>query len=161
MADMTDVFLLFILISGIILFLLIVTKDKGTGKLKVGKAELLIDFESNREWVRGRRRPQSGPPQPPPADYYLSVKGSDWRYPLHMNTIYIGRAPDSQIKLRDHMADTRQAVVYWEGNRYKINNLSSRVPTLVNKRPITTQFLGDGNTIQMGQTRLIFRKRRP
>jgi len=156
---MNDVFLLFILVGGIILVLLLLLKDKGTGRLRLGKAELLIDFENNRKWVRGRQPPRPDQPQPP-ADFYLSVKGTDWRYPLQRETVYIGRKEDSQIRLFDKSADTRQAVVYWDGNRYKINNLSSRTPTRVNGRIITTQFLGDGNTIQMGRTRLIFHRRR-
>lgn len=157
---MNDALLLFILVGGIILVLLLLLKDKGTGRLRVGNAELLIDFENNRKWTHGRPPPRPGQLQPPPADFYLSVKGTDWRYPLRQEAVYIGRAEGSQIKLLDRSADTRQAVVYLEGNRYKINNLSRRTPTRVNGRTITTQFLGDGNTIQMGRTRLIFRRRR-
>lgn len=157
---MTDVFLLFILIGGLILVLLILLKDKGSGRLKVGNAELLIDFGSSQKWVRGRQPAKPGQPGQAPADYYLSVRGTNWRYPLRQDTVYIGRNEGSQIRLLDKSADSQQAVVYWDGSRYKINNLSRRMPTRVNGREITTQFLGDGNTIQMGRTKLIFRKRR-
>jgi pSer/pThr/pTyr-binding forkhead associated (FHA) protein len=74
--------------------------------------------------------------------------------------VYIGRREDNDLVLRDPTADTRHAVIYWEDGRFKINNLSSRTPTQVNNRPITKQNLGDGNTIQMGHTKLIFRQAR-
>jgi pSer/pThr/pTyr-binding forkhead associated (FHA) protein len=73
--------------------------------------------------------------------------------------IYLGRHQDSQVVLKDKAADTRQAVIYWEDGRYKINNLSARSQTRVNGRPITKQNLGDGNSITMGRTVLIFRDR--
>jgi pSer/pThr/pTyr-binding forkhead associated (FHA) protein len=73
--------------------------------------------------------------------------------------VYIGRRPDNDIVLRDPDADTRHAVIYWDPNRgrYRINNLSSR-GTMVNGRPISMQNLGNGNTIRMGRTELIFRQ---
>lgn len=157
--DMTEVFFLFILVSGIVLLVLVLRSTRGSGRLKVGAAELQIDFENSPGWVK------SPPPQTPagraPAANpacWLSVRGTSWRYPLNQSTVYIGRGADNQIKLRDKTADTRQAVIYWEDGRYKINNLSPRVSTRVNGRPITKQNLGDGNTIQMGRTRLIFRR---
>jgi pSer/pThr/pTyr-binding forkhead associated (FHA) protein len=86
--------------------------------------------------------------------------GPNWIYPLDGKTqIYIGRREDNDIRLNDPLANTRQAVIYWENGRYKINNLSARMPTTVNGRPITKQNVGDGNTIQMGRTKLIFRDR--
>lgn len=87
--------------------------------------------------------------------------GPDWEYPLDgKQVVYIGRRDDNDIILRDETADTRQAVIYWEKGRYRINNLSRDVPTRVNDRPITWQNLGNGNTIQMGRTKLIFRERK-
>lgn len=84
--------------------------------------------------------------------------GPDWEYPLEGKlTFYIGRRQDNDIVLLDPTTDTRQAVIYLHESRYRINNLSPRVPTRVNNRSITMQNLGDGNTIQMGNTRLIFR----
>jgi hypothetical protein len=91
---------------------------------------------------------------------WLEVKGTHWRYPLAgRRIIYLGRHQDSQVVLKDKAADTRQAVIYWEDGRYKINNLSARSQTRVNGRPITKQNLGDGNSITMGRTVLIFRDR--
>jgi len=74
--------------------------------------------------------------------------------------IYLGRGDDNHIRLaKDSTADKRHAVIYVENNRYYINNLSPR-GTWVNKRLITKQVLGDGNTIQIGATLIIFRERR-
>jgi hypothetical protein len=85
----------------------------------------------------------------------------DWTYPLDgQMPIYLGRGDDNHIRLaKDSTADKRHAVIYVENNRYYINNLSPR-GTWVNKRLITKQVLGDGNTIQIGATLIIFRERR-
>jgi pSer/pThr/pTyr-binding forkhead associated (FHA) protein len=86
--------------------------------------------------------------------------GPNWIYPLDgKHQVYVGRRADNDLRLTDPAADTRQAVIYWEDGRYKINNLSRRTPTRVNKRPITKQNLGNGNTIELGRTRFIFRDR--
>ena len=155
----TTVFLLFILVSGIILLVMLFGSGRGRGSLRVGSAELNIDFDKG--WQK-QPKPKATNKAPPAGNsrYFLEVRGTTWRYPLRVpSTIYIGRNPDSQIRLKDHTADSRQAVIYWEDNRFKINNLSHRVATLVNGRRITKQNLGDGNTIQLGRTRIIFRDR--
>ena len=85
----------------------------------------------------------------------------DWEYPLDPHKVVcMGQNRDMDIVLRDPVADTRHATVYWKNGRYHINNLSRTKGTKVNGRLITTQRLGDGNKIRMGNTELIFRERR-
>ncbi len=95
---------------------------------------------------------------------WLAIKQrgrADWRYDLDGATmVYLGRGGDNQVVLaHDSAADTRHAVIYVENSRYYINNLSAR-GTRVNSRPVTKQVLGDGNTIQTGNTKIIFHERR-
>ena len=71
--------------------------------------------------------------------------------------VYIGRRSDNDIVLRDPAADSRHAVIYLEGGRYRINNLSPK-GTRVNNQWITWQRLGNGNKIRMGNTELVFRE---
>lgn len=153
-------YFLFILVGGVILVFMLFKTNRGRGGFKIGDAEFLIDFENSKEWRNGRQRQARNQAKSPPANYYLMVKGSNWRYPLRKEHVYIGRNDKCQIKLRDQTADLNQAVIYWEGGRYRINNMSSRVPTYVNNRPITIHSLEDGNIISMGKTRLVFRSRR-
>ncbi len=95
---------------------------------------------------------------------WLAIKQrgrADWRYDLNGTAmVYVGRGGDNQVILaHDPAADTRHAVIYLEGGRYYINNLSAR-GTRVNSRAVAKQVLGDGNTIQMGNTKIIFHERR-
>lgn len=95
---------------------------------------------------------------------WLAIKRrgkSDWRYSLDgHDRVYLGRGDNNHIRLaNDLMADERHAIIYVESGRYYISNLSLR-GTRVNNRLVTQQVLGDGNTIQIGATRIIFHERR-
>ncbi len=112
--------------------------------------------------------PQRRLPQASPAAIeqraWVAIKQrgrADWRYDRNGAVmVYVGRGGDNQVILaHDPAADTRHAVIYLESGRYYINNLSAR-GTRVNSRPVTKQVLGDGNTIQMGNTKIIFHERR-
>lgn len=158
---MDNVAMLFILVGGIILVLLLVTKEAGRGRLRVGGAEVMIDF-GRPGWRHPRRRSASGPGRPVAAATrgpYLAVQRTRWRYPLGTEPVIIGRDADCHVVLLDPAAAPRQAVIYWQDGRYKINNLAVAPPTLVDRRSFRTQNLGNGNKIRMGRTELIFRGR--
>lgn len=158
MNDSTGIFLFFILVAGIILALLLLTKEKGSGVLRLGRAELRIDFENAKGWVSTNRQP----PGQPQAPCYLEVKGTDWYFPLPHKQVLFGTGPECDVRLADRTADSRQAVIYWQEGRYKIVTQSthSRYPTRVNNKVIRSQNLGDGNTIRMGWNLFIFRDAR-
>lgn len=155
---MDDVAMLFILVGGIILVLLLVTKDVGRGRLRVGRAEVMIDF-GRPGWRHPRRRVAPGRGKQPLRGPYLAVQRSRWRYPLGAEPVIIGRDADCHVVLLDPAAAPRQAVIYWQDGRYKLNNLSTAPYTLVDGRPIRSQHLGNGNKIRLGRTELIFRGR--
>ena len=150
--------MLFILVSGVILVLLLVTKDVGRGRLRVGQAELMIDF-GRPGWRHPRRRTSPRRGSVSVGGPYLAVQRSRWRYPLGAEPVIIGRDADCHVVLLDPAAAPRQAVIYWQDGRYKINNLADSPPTLVDGRPIRSQHLGNGNKIRLGRTELIFRGR--
>lgn len=161
MDSWASIIILFIFAGSIILLVVVLKHHTGSGSLRVGQAELKIDFDRGWKKTSVQEQRQVRSKKVDNGQYWLEVKGTSWRYPLvNHRPIYLGRAPDSQIRLKDPAADTRQAVIYWEDNRYKINNLSAQTPTRVNGRLFTKQNLGNGNTIQMGNTKLIFRERR-
>jgi len=148
----------------IILVAVLVSERVKAGVKLPGKAEFYIDAE--RGWYkRSSSASQHSPSKSKLRNprLYLEMKlqrGANWIYSLDgEKQIYIGRRDDNDLRLNDRTADARQAVIYWEDGRFKINNLSTACPTLVNGKVITKQNLGDGNTIQLGSTKLIFRDR--
>jgi hypothetical protein len=168
------VFLVFILAAMVVIIVAILISQQARANVRLpGRAEFFIEVDKG--W---RRAPKtSRPPKPVSGQRPAAAKGQtarrssrtrlvakvrggpDWEFSLEgRNQVFIGRRQDNDLVLRDPDADTRQAVIYWESERFKINNLSSQSPTRVNGRPITKQNLGDGNTIQMGRTKLIFRQ---
>lgn len=157
MADATSVILLFILIAGLITVLVALTSGRGESYVKLGKAEWRIVFDNR--WHHPARRSTNAYSRRSHARYYLEVKGTSWRFPLEQPQVAIGRHKSSHIRLRDRFVDYRQAVIYWDGQRYRIRNLSRRFPTLVDSRPIREQNLGNGNKIKLGRTELLFRER--
>ncbi len=172
MDSLTTLLLVFVVAAAIIILIAVLIGHQTRARLLLpGKAEFYI--ETTKGWQpvppKGRQaqaRPGGMPARPaqprPRTRLVAHVRGGpDWEYLLEGKpTFYIGRRQDNDIVLLDPTTDTRQAVIYLQEGRYRINNLSPRVPTMVNGRPITMQNLGDGNTIQMGNTRLIFRQER-
>lgn len=167
------IILVFILVCAAIIVLAIIITSRTRAEMTL-PGNIRFYIEAERGWQpvprsgpkkppdRKKPSPKAGPraPSRPRTRLVARVRGGrDWEYSLEgKDIIYIGRRSDNDIVLRDPAADTRQAVIYLEGGRYRINNLSATKPTKVNNRPITKQNLGDGNTIQMGNTKLIFRQ---
>jgi hypothetical protein len=157
MGEWVVLLLVFILAAAVIILVAVVISERVRAGITLpGRAEFYIDVHKG--WrVSTQPRGQVGP------RFYLEMKlrrGPNWIFPLDGRPIVrIGRNPGNDLLLTDRSADGEQAVIYWEDGRYKIVNRSARVPTRVNNRPIIRQNLGDGNTIQMGQTKFIFRDR--
>lgn len=169
------IILVFVLVCAVIIALAVIIAQRARAEVKL-PGNIRFYIEADKGWrpipPSASKKPPARREPPPRAGPQASSRprtrlvarvrgGPDWEYSLDgKQIVYIGRLPDNDIVLRDPAADTRQAVIYLEGGRYRINNLSRTKPTRVNRRPITKQNLGDGNTIQMGNTRLIFRQER-
>lgn len=155
-----------IIVGGAISFAIIFTSREGRGDLNIGGKNPGFRFWFKRD-IHSPRPSQKKKPNPSVhhSKFWLEIKQEHkkpWRYPLTKTQhIYIGRNRNNQIILNDPACDTKQAVIYWDakGGRFKINNLSATSPTMINKRIITQQNLGDGNTIGLGNTKMIFRER--
>ncbi len=166
MSEWAVILLLFTAVAAVIVLVAVLVNQRVRAGMRLpGRAEFYIDTSRGGWQAEPQRRRAQPSPRPRTAKprFYLKMKlrhRPNWIYPLDGKAmVYIGRGADNDLRLTDPTADTRQAVIYWEDGRYKINNLSARAPTRVNKRVITKQNLGDGNTIQMGRTKLIFRDR--
>lgn len=168
MEDMTFLLLVFTLLCTAIIVIALILNTRLKARLSLpGKAGFYIDT-SRPGWRRAPKRvPIWGRREKRDRHLYRTwlaakVRGRpDWEYALDGRTqVYIGRRSDNDIVLKDPAADARQAVIYLEGGRWRINNLSRSRPTRVNNRPITKQTLGNGCKIRMGNTELIFRELR-
>lgn len=156
MSEWAAVLVVFIITAAVVTLVAVAINERVRAGIRLpGYAEFYIDARRGGWYVE--RKGQVG------SRFYLEMKlrdGPNWIFPLDGKRIVrIGRDAGNDLLLTDPQADGRQAVIYWEDGRYKIANQSARVPTKVNNRPITRQNLGDGNTIQMGRTKLIFRDR--
>lgn len=176
MEDWVLLFLVFIVGALVVTLVAILISQRTQANVRLpGRAEFFIEVDKGWRRAPGGDRPskpprQSGPPKAggaarrPSYRTWLAAKvrgGPDWVFPLDgRQRVFIGRHEDNDLVLRDPTAATRQAVIYWEDGRYRINNLSTDRPTQVNNRPISWQNLGDGNTILMGRTKLIFRQKK-
>lgn len=151
------ILVIFIMVGGIILLALILSAQRGKGHLRLGRAELKIDFEKG--WHKSLPEATKKPAVPfLKHQCWLEVRGTRWRYPLLQDRhTYIGQVSDNKIRFSSQSFESNLAVIYWVENRFRINNLSAHVPTRVNGRAIRSQNLGDGNTIQFGHVKTIFR----
>jgi hypothetical protein len=76
-------------------------------------------------------------------------------FPLGREPVSIGRHDDNTVVLVDSRVSRHHAEVVWQGGRWLVCDLGSANGTLVNGQRITApRALEDGDTIQVGQTRL-------
>jgi hypothetical protein len=71
----------------------------------------------------------------------------------------VGRAPDVDFVLDDHLVSRRHARVFREGDGYVVEDLSSRNGTFVNGKKVARARLDDGTTIKVGNTEMGFRQK--
>jgi hypothetical protein len=156
MEDWALILIVFIVLGAVITLVAVLIHSQVRAGIKLpGRAEFYIDA-SRGGWQVEQQQPRQ-PRRSGPSGRQLSVKP---RFYLEMkHRVCVGRSADNNLRLTDPTADMLQAVIYWQDGRYKISNRSRRIPTRVNGRPIARQNLGDGNTVQLGRTKLIFRDR--
>ncbi len=79
-------------------------------------------------------------------------------YDLAEATVYVGRAREMEITLRDAHVSRRHAALCLEDGTYHIRDLYSLYGVCVNERKVTSAPLRDGDTIRLGNTLLEFRE---
>ena len=83
-------------------------------------------------------------------------QGKEFR--LHEGETTIGRAGTTDIILDDPAISRRQAMVKLEGEEFYLYDLAATNPTRVNGQVITRQRLFDGDHVEMGNSRLVFKR---
>lgn len=73
----------------------------------------------------------------------------------------IGRHPNNSIQILDRIVSKQHAVIYKEGELFKIRDLQSLNGTYINGTRITEALLNNGDEIVLGNTRIKFYKELP
>lgn len=82
--------------------------------------------------------------------------GRDYRL---STTSYIGRDPQQcDVVIEDESVSARHACIKLERKRFVLYDLASTNRTLINGRQIESQVLEDGDQVQVGHTRLVFKE---
>lgn len=96
---------------------------------------------------------------PPPPKGCLTITHGRQRgreFPLEKDRTLIGRASDCDVQLSDWLVSKHHAQVVRRGSRFVIEDLGSWRAILINGLPVKESALNDGDTIQLGSTRLSF-----
>jgi pSer/pThr/pTyr-binding forkhead associated (FHA) protein len=130
---------------------LILEADSASG------ADLLDDLDASALGVA--QDAVSGVESVPAGDALLVVKrgptaGS--RFLLGQTVTSTGRHPDSDICLDDVTVSRRHAEFQLQGGEFHLVDLGSLNGTYVNREPIDSIVLANGDEIQMGKFRLVF-----
>jgi pSer/pThr/pTyr-binding forkhead associated (FHA) protein len=94
-----------------------------------------------------------------PVAYLVVTRGKqkDLEFRLDKAEVAIGRGADCDITLHDWFVSKQHAVVHRQGNTFMLRDAGSWRGTKVNEIQVTETVLKDGDEIQMGGTRLVFR----
>jgi len=96
----------------------------------------------------------------PPQQLSASISlddGSGRSFQLTDGSHVIGRGQDSAFRLPDTGVSRRHVEITWDGHSATLSDLGSTNGTTVNGHPVQTTQLTDGDVIQVGHSRLVFR----
>jgi hypothetical protein len=79
------------------------------------------------------------------------------RYEIKGTVASIGSSDDNDIVLKDKAVSRHHAKIRIEGKKYFIYDLASTNGTKVNGRKITKKWIKDGDTIEVGHTKMTFK----
>ncbi len=78
------------------------------------------------------------------------------RFPLHQTVTCAGRHPGSDIFLDDVTVSRRHAEFRHENDEFWLVDVGSLNGTYLNRQPVQSAELGNGDEIQIGKFRLVF-----
>ncbi|WP_369830206.1 FHA domain-containing protein [Mycobacterium sp. E1747] len=78
------------------------------------------------------------------------------RFDLSAEVVSAGRHPDSDIYLDDITVSRRHAEFRSVGGQFRIVDVGSMNQTYVNRQPVDSAVLANGDEIQIGRVRLVF-----
>jgi pSer/pThr/pTyr-binding forkhead associated (FHA) protein len=120
----------------------------------VFRADFLAEPESE-----SRGTPVSGVDSLPAGSALLVVKrgpNAGSRFLLDRDTTSAGRHPDSDIFLDDVTVSRRHAEFRRDGAEFVVVDVGSLNGTYVNREPVDTAVLANGDEVQIGKFRLVF-----
>jgi pSer/pThr/pTyr-binding forkhead associated (FHA) protein len=131
-----------------------VPPERAPETTSVFRADFLADAEQP-----VAEQPVSGIDALPPGSALLVVKrgpNAGSRFLLDRPTTSAGRHPDSDIFLDDVTVSRRHAEFRRDGGEFVVVDVGSLNGTYVNREPVDTAVLGNGDEVQIGKFRLIF-----
>jgi pSer/pThr/pTyr-binding forkhead associated (FHA) protein len=117
------------------------------------------DFLSESESVESPAAPVAGIEALPAGSALLVVKrgpNAGSRFLLDQPTTSAGRHPESDIFLDDVTVSRRHAEFRREGGEFVVVDVGSLNGTYVNREPVDTAVLANGDEVQIGKFRLVF-----
>ncbi len=117
------------------------------------------DFLSEAEGIEAPAPPIAGIDALPAGSALLVVRrgpNAGSRFLLDRSTTSAGRHPDSDIFLDDVTVSRRHAEFRREGGEFVVVDVGSLNGTYVNREPVDTAILANGDEVQIGKFRLVF-----
>jgi pSer/pThr/pTyr-binding forkhead associated (FHA) protein len=130
-----------------------VPPERSPETTSVFRADFLADVEPQQE------QPVSGLESLPAGAALLVVKrgpNAGSRFLLDQVTTSAGRHPESDIFLDDVTVSRRHAEFRRDGDEYVVVDVGSLNGTYVNREPVDTAVLANGDEVQIGKFRLVF-----
>jgi pSer/pThr/pTyr-binding forkhead associated (FHA) protein len=139
-------------------------KEPGYGEsaaetTSVFRADFLNDVEASRPVESSAEPPVPGVEGLPAGAALLVVKrgpNAGSRFLLDQPTTSAGRHPDSDIFLDDVTVSRRHAEFRQEDDDFTVVDVGSLNGTYVNREPVDSAVLGNGDEVQIGKFRLVF-----
>ena len=132
-----------------------VPPERGPEQTSVFRADFLSESES----VESPAAPVAGIEALPAGSALLVVKrgpNAGSRFLLDQPTTSAGRHPESDIFLDDVTVSRRHAEFRREGGEFVVVDVGSLNGTYVNREPVDTAVLANGDEVQIGKFRLVF-----
>ncbi|MGQ0716335.1 MAG: glycogen accumulation regulator GarA [Pseudonocardiales bacterium] len=132
-----------------------VPPERGPEQTSIFRADFLSEPES----VESPGPPVAGVDALPAGSALLVVKrgpNAGSRFLLDRSTTSAGRHPDSDIFLDDVTVSRRHAEFRREGGEFVVVDVGSLNGTYVNREPVDTAVLANGDEVQIGKFRLVF-----
>ncbi|HEX2299219.1 MAG TPA: FHA domain-containing protein [Pseudonocardiaceae bacterium] len=129
--------------------------ERGPEQTSVFRADFLAEPES----VETPEPPVTGVEALPSGSALLVVKrgpNAGSRFLLDQSTTSAGRHPESDIFLDDVTVSRRHAEFRREGGDFVVVDVGSLNGTYVNREPVDTAVLANGDEVQIGKFRLVF-----
>ncbi|MGH3871158.1 MAG: glycogen accumulation regulator GarA [Pseudonocardiaceae bacterium] len=136
-----------------------VPPERGPEQTSVFRADFLSEVESSGAGVTSAEPAVSGVDALPAGSALLVVRrgpNAGSRFLLDRPTTSAGRHPDSDIFLDDVTVSRRHAEFRREGGDFVVVDVGSLNGTYVNREPVDTAVLANGDEVQIGKFRLVF-----